>query len=214
MKKIIPMAIVLITLNVSSAFAQISKPTVPLRYVPRDSSQIFWNIGAGFGIPYGTIGGKFSSGANLITGEIGIGILPLAWTPAISLSSVVYFSGRYSAARPKITLCYSNVAGAIVMFDIENFETLYDETFHGIGIYGGVDWRLSKTFPLCLDLNVGWVFPFVGNDEIRRKYDEVKEDLESRGYVGGEEMEGLGTPKISIGFNYAPGRSFKAVYFR
>ena len=213
-QKVILILMLLITLNLPSAVAQTSGTAISPLYVPRDTSKIMWNVGAGIGIPYGAFGGKLSLGTDLITGDIGLGVLPFAWTSVISVSGVVHFLDRYSGVRPKITLTYSNVVGAILLLKENSLDPLYDESFPGIATYAGLDWRLSKTSPLCIDLNIGWVFPFVGNDEIRRRYDEAVVDLKSRGYVLTQETIALDTPKISIGITYSLGRSLKLNYNR
>ena len=214
MKKAISMAIAVIILNLPSAFAQSSGTTASPLYVPRDTSKIMWSAGAGVGVPYGTFGGKFSLGTDLITGDIGFGVFPFAWTPAISASGVLHFLDRYATVRPKITLTYSNVVAAILFLEENSLDPLYDETFPGLAAYAGVDWRISKTSPLCIDLNVGWIFPFEGNDKIKEKFDRVKDDLQSQGYVMTDEKINLETPKISIGITYSIGRSLKMNYNR
>lgn len=208
-QKIIPIIFLVISLTISSAFSQTAKTTKYSVFVPRDTSKTMWNIGAGAGVPYGTFGGKFSLGTELITGDIGFGFLPFAWTPAFSFSGALHFGDRYANIRPKITLSYSNVAAAILILREGRFDPLYDETFTGVGIYAGFDWRLSKTSPLCLDLNVGWIFPSAGNNEVEKKYNEVVNDIKSQGFITTYEKLNLDTPKISIGISYAPARSLK-----
>jgi hypothetical protein len=202
MKTTISMVIVIIIMSLSSVVAQQVGASGSYQYVPRDSSKIVWNFGAGMGVPYGVFGAKISLGTRLITGDIGLGILPILWSPAISVSGVVYFRDQHAAIRPKITLAYSNIVSAAMILDQDSpnpWETVYDETYPGIGVYGGVDWRLGKTSPFCIDLNIGWVFPSVGNDEIRR------------GYIFTDELSALDTPKVSIGLVYAPQRSLRFI---
>ncbi len=213
-QRIILILMFLITLNLPSAFAQSTGRGVSPLYVPRDSSAVMWSAGVGAGIPYGTFGGKFSMGTGLIAGDIGFGVFPFAWTPTISASGVLHFLDRYATVRPKATLTYSNVVAAILFLEENSLDPLYDETFPGLAAYAGVDWRISKTSPICIDLNVGWTFPFEGNDEIKKKFDEVKYDLQSQGYVMTDEKINLETPKISIGITYSIGRSLKMHYNR
>lgn len=211
MKKAFFILIILFLMSITYSFTQTTTPLLP-RYVPEDSSKMMWEIGCGLGVPYGTIGGKFSVGTSQFTGDIGVGMLPFAWQPAISVAGVVHFGNRYANVRPKLTAAYSNVAAAILILESGGTETIFDETFSGFGTYFGVDWRLSKTSPLVIDLNIGWVFPSVGNDEIRKRNDEALEDLRMRGYLLSETKLSLNTPKVSLGVTYAPGRKLKLVY--
>jgi len=189
-----------------------SQNNIPVKYngfTPRDTSQTMVSVAAGMGVPYAFIGGKILVGNKYVTGDFGLGMLPLAWTPAFSIGGACYFRDRYESIRPKISISYSTCAAAILILDQDDMEPMYDEMFSGIGVYLGIDWRLSKTSPLCLDLNVGWVFPSVGNDEIERKYDEAVDDLRSRNIMITYEKLNLDTPKISVGISYAPARSLK-----
>lgn len=211
MKQVIFMLVILFAMSMTLGFTQTTTPFLP-RYVPHDSAKMMWDIGCGIGVPYGTFGGKLSIGTSQFTGDFGVGLLPFAWQPAFSLAGVVHFGNRYANVRPKLTATYSNVAAAILILESGGTETLFDETFSGIGVYLGVDWRLSKTSPLIIDLNIGWIFPAVGNDEIRKRNDEAIDDLRSRGYLVSETRLSLNTPKVSLGVAYALGRKLKLVY--
>ena len=212
MKIFIPIAVVFFVLNLSFAFSQTTGRFLIPKYVPADSSKPMWEIGAGLGVPYGTFGGKLSAGNQSITGDIGFGILPFAWTPGISLGGSIHFGDRYANFRPKITVTYSNIVGAILMLESGGTETLYDETFAGIGIYAGFDWRIMKTLPFCLDVNIGWTFPFVGNDEMMKRYNDVRDDLINRGYMSTDDSNSLETVKISIGITYSPKRKLQMIF--
>ena len=207
-KKVIPIALLLLTLNTVTAFAQ----TGGITYVPCDSSIIGLSFGTGLGVPYGTFGGKAVLSADPIAGEIGIGLMPFIWDVAISLGGSIHFRDRYSAIRPKISVSYSNIAAATFILDEIDLSTLYEETFAGIGLFLGIDWRPTETSAFCLDLNIGWIFPFVGNDEILNRYDKAVDDLADRGYIITEEMKSLNTPKVSIGIIFNPQRTLKPVY--
>lgn len=197
--------------GLSSVFAQTGNFFIP-KYVPRDSSKTLWEIGAGLGVPYGTFGGKYSYGTEKFSGNIGLGILPFSWTPAVSVSGVVHFRDRYESIRPKLTLTLSSMVAAILLLEEGSMEPLYDETFSGLGVYAGADWRLGKTSPFGVDFNIGWVFPFVGNDEIMDRYDEAVGDLVSRGYGITDEEVSLDTVKFSVGVTYSFGRSYIVKY--
>lgn len=213
MKQVISIAVPVVILSVCSAFAQAGRTNGAFQYVPRDSSKTVWDVGTGLGVPYGIFGGKVSLGTSLITGDIGLGLLPFAWEPGVSVSGAVHFGSQYAAVRPKLTLAYSNIVAASLLLEEDSVDALYEETFSGIGIYGGMDWRLDKTSPFCIDLNIGWVFPFVGNSEIRERYDRAKADLRSQGYsLTGAEHLSLDRPKVSLGITYAPQRSLKLWY--
>jgi len=214
MKKVISIAIALIILNVPSAVAQTSGTAMSPLYVPRDSSAIMWSAGIGFGVPYGVLGGKFSLGTDMITADLGFGILPLAWEPAISLSGVVHSLDRYNAVRPKITFTYSNIVAANILMKEGTLDPMYEETFSGVAAYAGIDWRLGKTSPWCVDLNIGWIFPFVGNDEIKKRWDRQVAYFRSIGYQLTSETISLDTPKIYIGITYSIGRSLAVNYNR
>ena len=214
--------IALVLLNFASGFCQIEKTQsdsskssrfiFPTYKPPENASKMMWNFAGGFGLPYGVIGGKVSVGTDHFTGDAGLGILPIAWSPSFSIGGTIYFKNRYDNIRPKLTAVYSNTAAAIIMYDSGSLDLLYDETFPGIGAYCGVDWRISKTSPFCIDMNICFTFPFEGIDEVKRKYNEVKDDLEQQGYVMTDEKISLNTPKLSIGITYAPGRSLKLKY--
>lgn len=213
MKKIIPLAILLETLIISAVIAQTTETTLIPRYVPQDSTKIIWSIGAGIGVPYGVFGGKYSLGMDMISCDVGLGIVPISWTPALSVSGVIHFRDRYATIRPKFTFTFSNVVVATIIYD-ETYISLYDKTYAGIGVYGGLDYRTSKTSPFFLDLNIGWIFPFVDIDEVRRSYDKSKTDLIEQGYTIDKETISFDSPKISIGITYSPRRSYKLIYDR
>lgn len=197
------------------ALAQSPPPDSGRLYEPRDSTGAMWSIGAGMGLPYGLWGGKLSVGGKRLTGELGAGVMPLAWEPILSGTAVLHFRDRCATIRPKLSVCYSSAAAVIVIFDesydASPFDTVYDEYFPGFGIYGGIDWRLGRTSSMCLDLNIGWTFASVGNDEVLRRYEEIKADLIAAGYVSQWETISLDTPKISVGVTYSPGRSQRVV---
>jgi outer membrane protein OmpA-like peptidoglycan-associated protein len=216
--RVLLFALLLSFLASASVLAQKQYPTYTTRYEPQSSSPVIWNIGAGLGLPYGVIGGKLGLGGDWLSGDVGFGIVPLSWQPAVSGSAVLYLANRNATVRPKFTFGYSNAAAALVILEDASgstgLDTIYDETFPGVGIYGGVDWRISKTAPFCLDLNIGWIFPKGGNKKIEDKYQEIVADLESQGYSVSAETLSLDTPKVSVGITYSPGRSQRAIYER
>lgn len=182
-------------------------------YVPADSSPPIWDVGCGLGLPYGVMGGKLALGAKPVKGEVGLGVVPLVWSAAYSAGGTLSFAGQYSTVRPKITFVCSNAAAIIVFLEEGDLDPIYDEVFPGFGIYAGIDWRLGKTIPFCVDLNVGWVSAFKGNDEVERRFYEVRDDLEDQGYEMGETKINMNAPKISFGITYSPQRPLRFIRY-
>jgi len=209
MKKYIPLLSIIIFFGYSDLSAQINDSTKYAGYAPYDTSILIWEIGAGIGLPYGVFGGKLSLGNDLITGDVGFGLVPFTWEPVFTFSSVIHFMDRWSTVRPKITLSYSNVAATTFILESSDFDVLYEETFPGFGVYAGIDWRLSKTGPFLIDINIGWIFPNIGNDKIKQRYNQAVDNFNSRGFDIDDEIIALDTPKISIGLSYAPARMLK-----
>ena len=205
-RKVVPIPIVLIILSASSGLAQTGRTGAGFQCVLRDSSKAVWDVGAGLGLPYGAVGGKASLGASLVTGDVGLGLVPIPWSPEISVGGAIHFRGRHAALRPKVTLAYSNVGEAIGIIDPGDSDALYHEHYPGIGICGGVDWRPAKTSAVCLDLNLGWIFTFVGSDEILKRLRDAEADLRSRGYEIEEKEYAFHNPKAYLGIVYAPKR--------
>jgi hypothetical protein len=212
-KAVIRILAITIALNAISAFSQSAKTSLNPHYEKRDSTKTMWEVGLGIGVPYGVIGGKLALGNEQITADLGLGLVPFAWSPCVSLSGVLHFGDRYAPVRPKITVSLSNATGVIALIDQADMEALYSKTYPGVGAYAGLDFRLGKTSPLGIDLNIGWVFPFAGNDAILKDYEEVRDRYVSEGYTLSDEKLSLNTPKFSIGITYSPKRSFKFLYF-
>ncbi len=189
----------------------LSAQTYGMKYVPYDSSAIGLSFGAGLGVPYGVFGVKVSASTSLLTGELGLGLMPLIWDPAISLGGIIHFRDHTATVRPKFTVTYSNIVSGYMILNEVNFESLSDETFDGFCIYGGIDWRPLMTSSFCIDFNIGWVFPFVGMDEVEKRYDNALSDLRQQGFVITEETGSLKKPVISIGITFSPWRKLKEV---
>jgi len=198
------------------ALADTYQPVLVQRYAPRDSTRIVWSMGAGAGIPYGVLGGKLAVGGSRAMGEFGFGFVPLAWESALSAGAVLHLGSRWAPVRPKLTVTYSTAAAAIIILDNSfgstSLDPLYKELFPGFGVYGGMDWRIGRSSTICLDLNVGWIFPNVGNHGVEERYWKAVEDLIGEGYSLQNEKLSLGTPKISAGITYSPWRSQKVLY--
>lgn len=186
---------------------------MPKYQPPENETSTMGEIGLGLGVPYGVFGSRFSVCTHIATLDVGFGILPFAWEPQFSAGVSLHIGNRYATVRPKLTAIFSTAVTAVWFLEEGSFETIYDEIFPGIGTYFGFDYRLGKREKLCIDINVGWLFPFIGKDEVRRKWEEATNDLERRGYiVDGDSPPNLNTPKLSIGLTYSFGRSLKLVY--
>jgi hypothetical protein len=188
----------------------VSAPVHTLQYLPPENENpLISDIGLGFGVPYGVLGAKAELGGSLVSGFAGIGIVPIAWDAAVSVGGSIHFLDRYGAVRPKLSVCWSNVTDLNLIYVQEGMDVLYKESFPGLAIYAGVDFRLGESDNFELDLNVGGVIPSTDINEIRARYQRHKNQLNSEGWLISD-VPGFGTfPKISVGINYVIGRSLQ-----
>lgn len=187
------------------AILSLSAPVwAKLAYFPVDSSRYIWNAGLGLGVPYGVAGIEGSIGTDLISLQAGAGIVPLVWDPAVTATASLYLKKRYAAFRPKVSLSVSNIVATTIIQEESADDNLYEETYDGWAAFAGVEWRTSKSSPWIVDFNVGWVFPFVGMNEVKDRYNAVKDDLESLGYMFKNETQTFDYPRLSLGLMYAP----------
>ena len=183
---------------------------------PADEKPYIIELGLGLGLPYGTIGGKISAGNSFLTGNVGFGILPFAWDLSTSFGATLSLLDRYSPVRIKVSGLWSNTVAAIIFINQSygqstlSGDLLYKEEFPGFALYGGIDVRLGKTSPYFVEFQVGGIFPTVGLDEVKKRYDEKRDEMAVRGYVFQKEYISLRSfPFISVGINYVIGRSLE-----
>ena len=181
---------------------------------PLDEKPLIIEAGAGIGVPYGVIGGKFSIGDALVSGDVAVGIIPLAWEISAAVGGSLHLFDRYNAVVPRLTIQYTTTAAYNLIlkqtnaFSSSNTSTFYKEGFPGCAILGGVDIRLGKSSEFFLSLNIGAVVPFVGIDEVEKKYNQKKAELISQGYTLESEVNSINNfPKFAVGLNYVIGRS-------
>jgi len=168
------------------------------------SRSVEFRGGAGFGVPYGIMGGQLGLAAGHFHGSLGFGIVPLLWEPAVSLNLGVIFREPTALFRPTLTATVSNAAGIAAIIDGADLDALYKETYAGVGIYGGATWRMGAGNPWCLNFDLGLLFPFAGNDQIRDDYDAAVANFEHQGYQFEDEKLSLGGPKLSLGLLWSP----------
>jgi hypothetical protein len=70
---------------------------------------------------------------------------------------------------------------------------------------------MGKTLPFCVDLNIGWVSVFRGNDEVERRFYEVRDNLENRGRDTRDGKANMNAPKFSVEITYSPQRALRFV---
>lgn len=179
---------------------------------PEHEAPLIQSFGVGLGVPYGVLGGKVELGGSLATGFAGIGIVPIAWDPAVSIGGSVHFLDRYSTVRPKVSVCWSNVTYANLIYNQDNLNVLYKETFPGLAVYAGVDWRPGESNNFEIDLNVGGVIPSTDLNEIKARYERQKDRLVSSGWSISSESSFGTFPKISVGVSYVIGRTLERRY--
>lgn len=176
-------------------------------YIAEESPWVY-EFGAGIGLSYGVFGGRASVGNELVTGDAGLGFIPLSWDPAFSLGGSIHFLDRYGTVRPKITALWSNACGIILLYDQGNSKVLFKEYYSGFAIYGGLDIKFSRDSEYSIDINVGSVFTSVSPSEMEEKFNAEKYLLEQHGYVFSSGSASFSSfPKFSVGINYIIGRS-------
>jgi hypothetical protein len=160
-----------------------------------------FGLGAGFGMHYGVLGGKFFFQHTFAEIGIGAGIFPLAWHPAVTGSFSFFLIPNEVMVRPKLSAAVSNVASAIYIFDQNDLSSLAKEFYPGYGIYGGVE--ISKPGSrFGVDINLGYLSPFCGSVRVKDDYDRIIEDLKSRGYQVKSDFGSPSGIRVSIGFEY------------
>lgn len=173
-----------------------------------EESPWVYEFGVGFGLPYGVFGGRASVGNELITGDLGIGLVPLSWDPSFSLGGSLHLLDRYGTIRPKITALWSNTCGIVLLYDQGNSKVLFKEYYSGFAIYGGLDIKFSRDSDYSIDINIGSVFTSVSPAEMEEQFNTEKRLLEQRGYVFSSGSASFSNfPKFSIGISYIIGRS-------
>lgn len=149
----------------------------------------------------------------MITGDLGLGFVPLSWDLSFSLGGSLHLLDRYSMVRPKFTAVWSNTTGYILLYDQGTSKALYKEAFSGFAIYGGVDIKFGEYSNTCIDINIGSVFPSASQGEMEKIYDREIERLEQRGYSFESGRPSFSNfPKFSIGISYVIGRSKEMSY--
>ncbi|GEM_PF-4299494 len=184
------------------------------RYLPPiDEEPLIYEIGAGFGVPYGLFGMKGSLGTAQLTGDVGLGIIPLGWDVSAAVGGSWHILDRYSAINPRLTVLLTNTAGYNLLLKDNGSvggDVYYKESFPGYAIFGGVDFRLGSSSQFFISVNIGAVSTFIGNDEAERRYNIQKAKLEHEGYVIESESVNYNVfPKFSLGVSYIIGRNLE-----
>jgi hypothetical protein len=181
---------------------------------PLEDNPLTFEVGAGFGVPYGVLGGRASLGSALVSGDIGLGIVPIAWDVSMAVGASVHLLDRYSAVNLRLTVEYTTTAAYIILqkktasLDLGSTSVFYKEGFPGYAVLGGVDIRFGSMSELFLSLNIGVVASIAGKEEVERKYNQEKALLAAQGYTIDSETISLDTfPKIAIGLSYVFGRT-------
>jgi len=189
---------------------------------PGKDTKFVFEFGAGLGGYYGTFGSKLSIGGNRMSFDLGLGLGPLAKGVTVDISPgiSVFFGNRYQALRPKLSLFVSTIGHTINVMEKMSggtAEVLYQEHFPGAGFLAGADWRIGKESRICVDVGLGYVYPFKGYKEVKRIMDDQVAYWRSRGFViedvlGSDTVTAIDYITISIGVSYALGRSLVAKF--
>lgn len=198
----------------------VSRSTHPEYLPPLDESPLITELGIGLGLPYGVLGGKISLGNDIISGDLGLGLMPISWDGSFSIGGTIHLLDRYNNVRLKITGLWSNTAGYNLIYgqtssysgSISSLKVLYKEAFPGFGFFGGLDIKFGKTSNMFIDLNIGVVNSAVGLDEQKKRLDNAAAKLKSQGWSLDSQVKPTNFPKISIGFGYVFGRSLELRY--
>ncbi|MDI6766341.1 MAG: hypothetical protein QME52_05905 [Bacteroidota bacterium] len=198
----------------------LSRSAYPEYLPPLDESPIITELGIGLGLPYGFLGGRISLGTDIISGELGLGLVPISWDGSFSIGGTIHLLNRYDNVRPKITILWSNTAGYNLIYgqtssyssSISSLKVLYKEAFPGFGFFGGLDIKFGKTSNMFIDLNIGAISTTIGLEEQKKRFAEEVKELESRGWSLDSKATPTYFPKISIGFGYVIGRSLEYRY--
>lgn len=189
---------------------------------PGKDTKFVFEFGAGLGGYYGTFGSKLSIGGNRMSFDLGLGLGPLAKGVTVDISPgiSVFFGNRYQALRPKLSLFVSTIGHTINVMEKMSggtAEVLYQEHFPGAGFLAGADWRIGKESRICVDVGLGYVYPFKGYKEVKRIMDDQVAYWRSRGFdiedaLGSDTVTAIDYITISIGVSYALGRSLAAKF--
>ncbi len=153
--------------------------------------------GVGFGLPYGVLGARLYGDISYLQGSFGLGVFPLLWEPVYALSGSLFFNKPDRNFRPKITLCLANISQAIVFVD-QSFNILYSESYPGGAIYFGAE--LKPLSFISLDLNAGYLWGKLNNEEFENRFYEEQRRLEGMGYSFEELVPPKGNGfKVSLG---------------
>ena len=99
----------------------------------------------------------------------------------------------------------------IVILEEGSLDPEYSKLYGGLAAYLGVDWRLGRTSPFGIDLNVGAIFPSDGIDEVKDEFERVKKEHEDQGYQLDNMSEPRSFPFVSLGLTLCPARAMKLV---
>jgi hypothetical protein len=132
-----------------------------------------------------------------------------------------YFRDRIKPLRPKLSLFCTRIAYTLnvmeeMTIDASGFytaraEVLYQENFPGVTLLGGVDWSLGESGRLCLNLDLGYIYPFAGYAEIKQIKEDKVDELLTEGYMvegtlGMNKVTALDFVDFSVGIGIALGR--------
>lgn len=184
---------------------------------PENATRPVVELGAGLGGYYGTFGGKVSVGGNRWSVDLGLGLGPLADGAVVDISPgmSVYFADRTKALRPKVSLFFSSIGHTINVSDRivgGSSDVLYQEHFPGLGFLAGVDWGRGQKRRICLDIGLGYVYPFKGYAAVKRIMDDQVRFWRSSGHdiedrLGLDTVTPLDYVSLSLGVSIAWGRS-------
>lgn len=198
-----------------AALSQPLDPKPRFEYVPATTAPLLFGVGAGLGVPYGGFGVKGWVGYEYVYAEAGLGFIPVTMDGVLTGSLTAAFLPRTARVRPKITASVTNTIAAWAIKGPAGSDLEEGKTYPGWAVYGGMDFRLISRFPLCLDVNVGYISPFAGGmDMVKDDYEAGKDRLESQGYTitdGPGNALGFLPIKISVGINLNFGRHLRRV---
>ena len=164
------------------------------RYVPADEMPLFYSIGIGFGAPYALAGFGTCIGNDFLSADMGFGYIGVG--PSISGGFSGYFTRKHTGVRPKFSIYFMNFATIVIP---EGEKASNGEMYPGLGFFGGLDFRLGRTTPLCIDVGIGYVHTF-------KKFEDIKQEWFDKQYILDKDAAKV---RGYLGLRYSIGRKLK-----
>lgn len=165
--------------------------------IPADNYPYFYSIGLGIGPSYGGGGIKGSFGYEYVSLDLAGSYLGVG--AGFNGGLTGYFSEKHSSVRPKLSAFYMNYATIVIPEDIDIKD---GKMYPGIGIFGGVDFKLGRSSMFYVDTGIGYVHTF-------KKYDDIRKEWEEKGYMGNSFPDEPSRIRIFVGFGVSGGRQYK-----